>query len=103
MKNKTFAALIAKLLNCNDLFRMFEDKLPPEVNKKKEINEDYCKRCKAWYRCIYENLDLYAEFQDEQSKYKTFINILLYKIAVEKDNKIYKLLLYTFHHKFLGV
>lgn len=93
-KNKAFATLIAQLLNCNDLLRIFEDKLPPAIKKKSEINKEFRKKCDEWCECIYDNLDGYAEFFDKKTKDTAFISVLLYKIATEKKNIRYKLVLY---------
>jgi len=93
-KNKAFAALITQLLNCNDLLRIFEDKLPLAVKKKSAINKEFRKKCDEWCDCIYDNLDRYAEFFDKKTKDTAFISVLLYKIATEKKNIRYKLVLY---------
>ena len=93
-KNKAFSALVAELLNCDDIFRMFEDKLPPYVKKKSDITKEYRKRCDEWCDLIYDNLDIYADFVDKKSKDTAFISILLHKITTEKKNSQYKLVLY---------
>lgn len=93
-KKKAFAALISALLNCEDIFRMFEDKLPPVVQKKTDITNEYRQKCEEWRRLICNNLDLYAEFTDKKTKELAFLNILLHKIASEKKNTVYKLILY---------
>lgn len=93
-KKKAFASLVAQLMNCNDLFRIFEDQLPPVVKKKSEIDNEYRKKCDAWIDCIYRNLDCYAEFSDKKTKDRTFLNLLLYKIENERKDMRYKLVLY---------
>lgn len=99
-KKKAFAALVAGLLNCNDLLRMFEDKLPNVIKNKSEIDEEFRKRCREWCDCIYKNLDKYADFFDKKMKDTVFINVLLNKIATEKKNIRYKLVLYCIDLKF---
>lgn len=93
-KNKAFAALIAQMVDCNDLFRIYEDKLPPVIKKKSDINFKIRKRCQEWHDFIYDNLDVYAEFADKKVKDKVFLCVLLYKIAIEKKSIQYKLVLY---------
>lgn len=93
-KRKAYSALISKMMNCNDLLRMFENKLPPLIKHKKEINKEFCRRCEEWCDCIYDNLDIYAEFLDKKSKDTAFISVLLNKIETEKANAQYKLVLF---------
>lgn len=93
-KNKAFSALVFNLLNCNDIFRMFEDKLPPLVTKKSEITKEIRQKCDEWCDCIYDNLGIYADFPDKKTKDVAFISILLHKISIEKKNMKYKLVLY---------
>ena len=93
-KNKAFSALVSQLLNCEDIFRMFEDKLPPVVKKKADINKEYRQKCDEWCDLVYDNLDIYADFVDKKTKDTAFISILLHKIATEKKNTRYKLVLY---------
>lgn len=89
-----FSELIFKLMNCNDVFRIFEDRLPEEVLEESDIDDSVVSTCRIWSDCIYNNLDLYADFYDEQTKDQTFINLLLYKIQSEPDDYRYKLVLY---------
>lgn len=93
-KNKAFSALIAQLLNCRDLLRIFEDKLPHKIKKKQDIDEKYKRKCENWVDCIYDSLDLYAEFFDKKTKDTALISVLLYAIATEKESSQYKLVLY---------
>lgn len=93
-RNRAFSKLIAQLLNCDDLFRMFEDKLPPVIKNKSQIDKAYYKKCDEWCDSIYYNLDNYADFYDKKVKDQAFFGILLNKIATEKNNKQYKLILY---------
>lgn len=93
-KPKAFSELVFKLMNCNDAFRIFEDKLPKRVLKKSDIDNSVAKTCKTWSDFIYDNLDLYADFCDKQTKDTTFINLLLYKIQSEPNNSRYKLVLH---------
>ena len=91
---EAYNALIFHLLNCNDIFRMFEDKLPPVIKSKSEIDASYKKICMRWVNAIYDNLDVYATFSDKKTKDSAFICLLLHKIASEKNNAKYKLVLY---------
>ena len=93
-KKKAFFNLVAQLLDCEDLFRMFEDKLPPVVKKKTDIDKAYRQKCDEWRNLVYDNLDIYAEFFDKQTKDTAFISVLLHKIATEEENTRYKLVLY---------
>lgn len=93
-KNKAFSALVAKMLNCDDIFKMFEDKLPPIVKKKTDINKEYRQKCDEWCSLVYDSLDIYADYVDKKTKDTVFISILLNKIATEKNNTRYKLVLY---------
>ena len=89
-----FSKLIFKLMNCNDLFRIFEDRLPEMVLKKSDIDDSVVSTCRTWSDCIYNNLDHYADFYDKRTKDQTFINLLLYEIQSESDDHRYKLVLY---------
>jgi len=93
-KPLAFSELVFKLMNCNDAFRIFEDKLPKRILKKSDIDNSVVKTCKTWSDFIYDNLDLYADFYDKPTKDTTFINLLLYKIQNESNNSRYKLVLY---------
>ena len=95
-KNIGFSTLIAKLLNCGDLIRIFEDKLPPTIKKKQDIDKKYRQMCDEWVDCIYDNLDAYAEFFDKKTKDVSFMSVLLYTIATSsgKESARYKLILY---------
>lgn len=93
-KRIAYNSLVADLLNCNDVFRMFEDLLPPVIKKKTEINKEYKKKCSIWVDAVYDSLDIYATFPDKKTKDSAFISILLNKIASEKRNAKYKLVLY---------
>ena len=93
-KNKAFATLIAQWLNCGDLFRMFEDQLPPVIKSKSDIDKEYRKKCVHWCELMQDNLDVYADFASKKDKEVAFMSILLHKIATEKNNLQYKLILY---------
>lgn len=93
-KRKAYSALISKMMNCDDLLRMFENKLPPLIKHKKEINKEFRRKCDEWCDCMYNNLDIYAEFLDKKSKDTAFISVLLNKIETEKANAQYKLVLF---------
>ena len=91
MKSKEFAKLIFQLMNCEDLFRMFSNKLPPNIKKKPQITKEVRKLCDLWTDCIYDSLDTYAYFADKRTKDTTFINLLIYKIENSVDKGKYKL------------
>jgi len=89
-----FSELIFKLMNCNDVFRIFEDKLPEMVLEESDIDDSVVNICKTWSDCICNNLDRYADFYDKQTKYRIFRSLLLYKIQSEPNDYRYKLVLY---------
>lgn len=93
-KNRAFAALVAKLLACDDIFRIFEDKLPRLLKGKSQITDKFRRQCDLWIDCIYDNLDIYADFPDKRTHDIAFISVLLHKIATERNNEVYKLVLY---------
>ncbi len=95
VKNKEkYNELVFNILNCNDIFRIFEHKLPPLVKYKSEMNKEYKKKCEDWVDCIYDSLEMYAEIPDKRTKDSVFMSILLHKIATEKKNPKYGLVLY---------
>jgi hypothetical protein len=93
-KSLAFSELVFKLMNCNDMFRIFEDKLPEMILEKSDIDDSVVDTCKTWSDCIYNNLDRYADFYDKRTKDQIFINLLLYKIQSEPNDYRYKLVLY---------
>lgn len=93
-KNNAFSALIAQMINCGGLFKIFEEKLPPTVKNKNEMDKEYRKKCYEWCDCIYDNLDTYADFIDKKTKDVAFMSLLLHKIETEKKDERYKLVLY---------
>lgn len=92
--NEKYNTLVFNLINCNDVFRIFESKMPPLVRKKSEINKEYKRKCNEWVDCVYYALDNYAEFPDKKTKDSVFMSVLLHKIASEKKNEKYKLILF---------
>ena len=44
-KYEKYNELVFNLINCNDVFRIFENKMPPLVRKKSEINKNYKRKC----------------------------------------------------------
>jgi len=93
-KKKAFARLVYRLLNCGDLLRMFEDKLPPPVKKKADLTAEVRRQCVQWHSCIYDNLGAYADFPDQKTREEAVTAVLLHKIELEKDDLRYKLVLY---------
>ena len=51
--------------------------------------------CEGWCGCIYDGMDRYADFSGKKVKDIAFGSILLHKIALEKRDMRYKLVLYT--------
>jgi len=90
-KPKALARLIYRLMNCEDLFRMFSDKLPRRVMKKSQITREIRRACDIWADCIYDNLDNYAYFADKRTKDTAFMNLLIYKVESEVKNERYRL------------
>ncbi len=94
--NKSYIALVAGLLNCGDMLRVFEDRLPPSVRTKAEINREVIEACKAWKTEIYRVFGIYADFPDEETKNEAFKCVLLHQIGAEKQTDLarrYKLVL----------
>lgn len=94
-KHAAFFALIFGLLDCGNLFRIYEDKLPPAIREKAEITKEVRDCCEGWCGCIRDGMDWYADFSDKKVKEITFKGILLHKIALEKHDMRYKLVLHT--------
>lgn len=92
--NEKYNELVFNIINCNDLFRIFENKLPPIAKKKSEINKSFKQKCSIWVDCVYNALDNYADFPDQKTKDSVFICVLMHKIASEKKNEKYKLVLF---------
>ena len=93
-RGKALAALTAQLLECDDLFRMFESRMPPIVKAKTDITAQYRADCAQWRDLICDRLDLYADFTDAKIKKTVFTNLLLHRIETEKDSMHYKLMLF---------
>lgn len=93
-KRQSYAAVISKIVNCGDLLRIYEDKLPHVVKKKKEMDGAYVKCCEEWRDLVYAGLDFYGEFPDEKTKDSAFISVLLHKINTDNRDVRYKLVLY---------
>lgn len=93
-QQEAYAALLANLLHCGDLFRIFEDLLPPALKKKSEVTKEIHLQCMRWRDAVCEHLEAYAEFFDAKTKDAVFIQLLLHQIATVSDNLRYKLVLY---------
>jgi len=89
-KPKALAKLIYKLINCEDLFRMFSYKLPQPVKKKSQITREIRKACDIWADCIHDNLDNYSYFIDKHTKDMAFMNLLIHKIESDAKSEQYK-------------
>jgi hypothetical protein len=90
-KPKAFAKFIYQLMNCDDLFRIFSDKLPQKIKKKSQITREIRKEADIWADYIYDNLDNYACFAEKRTKDITFMNLLIHKVESEARNEQYKL------------
>ena len=93
-KREAYNALVYRILNCGDLLTMFEDKLPPAVRREADITDDVRRQCAQWVRCVYDHLDRYADFPDKRSRDAAFFCVLLHKIALEKQDRRYKIVLF---------
>jgi hypothetical protein len=95
--NKTYALaeLVYKLTNCNDLFRIYEDLLPPAIARKSDINAEIVKICERWNREISRNLENYAEFADKETKEMTLKYLLFYKIEGDSNKNRYMVVWYV--------
>jgi len=90
-KPRAIAKLISSLMNCDDLFRMFYDKMPPNVKTKAQITPAIRTASDTWADSIYNNLDRYATFHDKRTKDVVFMNLLIYKKETDAKSGRYKL------------
>jgi len=95
-KLPALAELVFKLINCNDLFKIFEHKLPnvseipddfPKITSGIEKDLPVVKTCKIWFDCVINNLDLYADFNKKiKEKSLALLYLLAYKVQSEPSN-----------------
>lgn len=104
-KSFAFSKLVFKLMNCNDMFRIFEDKLPEMVSDESEDESEigsFVNTCETWSDCIYDNLDLYADFYDKLTKGRTFKCLLRHKMRLEPPNDcLYELILHCIDKNYI--
>ncbi|MCL2671290.1 MAG: DUF87 domain-containing protein [Clostridiales bacterium] len=84
---RAFEVLITKLMNCDDLFRMLENKLIDTVEDPSEITDEMRDANYRWALWVCNGLDNYAVFSDKKIKDAVFMNLLMYKC----DNSINKM------------
>lgn len=93
------AELIFKLLNCGDLIRMYEPKLPAGIKKSSMMTPEIKKDALDWAENVYKALDRYTTFLDDFVKNQVFMNVILYQIATSKKSAQYKVVLYCAKNK----
>lgn len=93
------AELIFKLLNCGDLIRMYEPKLPAGIKKSSMMTPEIKKDALDWAENVYKGLDRYTTFLDVFVKNQVFMNVILYQIATSKKSAQYKVVLYCAKNK----
>ena len=93
------AELIVKLLNCTDLMRMYEPKLPPGIKKSAMLTDEIKRKALAWADDVYKGLDRYITFLDPFIKDQVLLNIILYQIAESKKAAQYKVALYCIKNR----
>jgi hypothetical protein len=90
-KPVAFAKLISKLMNCSDLFKVFEAELPRAIIKKSQVNTTLRAQCEYWSDHIYNNLNNYADFSDKRTKDTVFMSLLIDRIESGHKKDEYKL------------
>jgi hypothetical protein len=75
--HKAYSELLYKLINCNDLFRIYEDLLPPKMRKTSDVDRETVKMCEKWRSEILKNLDNYVSFEGKETK-ETILRYLLF-------------------------
>lgn len=91
-KQEAFDSLIYNLLECEPLYKSFEDTIP--INEYMEFpSADIQRKCKAWCDVIYSHLDKYAVFASKQVKDICFFSTLIHRTAQEVKKPKYGYLL----------
>lgn len=93
------AELIFKILNCGDLIRMYESKLPVGIKKSSMMTPEIKKDALDWADSVYKGLERYTIFLDDFVKNQVFMNVILYQIANSKKSAQYKVVLYCAKNK----
>lgn len=93
------AEVICKILNCEDLIKMYESELPIGIKKESMLNSQICNQSMIWSNKVYKGLDQYATFLDKFIKDQVFINLILHQIEISKYSQQYKVVLYCVKKK----
>ncbi|MDR1753787.1 MAG: DUF87 domain-containing protein [Eubacterium sp.] len=91
-KNKAFLKMVDKIIDAKGLFDIFKDKLPPVINSKSEITQDYLVKCKAFMNSVSSYLDVYITVEDEKLKRSVFEQLLKLQALESRDRDRYSLL-----------
>lgn len=95
-KSLAFAKLISQLLNCNDMFRVFDDMLPI-ADMTDTIDQTTYQACRSWLDRIYYGLDNYADLPKD-CKGGVMSNLVTYKYVALKDQR-YRLVWFVLNKK----
>lgn len=91
--------VISKILNCGDLFKMYESELPLGIKKKDELSPEIYSQSIIWGDKIYKGLDQYTDFYDKFVKNQVFSNLIFYQIETSKRKDQYRAALYCVRNK----
>lgn len=92
--------LIMRLLNCDDLMKMYEPELPPGIKKSSMLTDEIKKTALNWVDKVYKGLDRYMTFLDPFVKDQVFLNIILYQIKENRKSAQYKVVLYCVRNRY---
>jgi DNA helicase HerA-like ATPase len=91
--------LIFNVMNCEDLFRIFEHSLPRKITKFEEITEEDRKVCRLWAENIFRYLDRYADFKEKEDvKNFVFSSLLRYLGRNDDKKNLYKTIHYVLNN-----
>lgn len=97
-KREAYNELIAKLLNCADLIRMYETDLPAGILKKSQMTDEIQKAGTNWIKRISAGLESYATFWDRHIKNQVLFSVILNEMKNSKRLNQYKVVLYCAKH-----
>ena len=97
-KREAYNELIAKLLNCADLIRMYETELPAGILKKSQMTDEIQKAGTNWVKKISAGLESYATFWDKHIKNQVLFSVILNEMKNSKRLNQYKVVLYCAKH-----
>ena len=97
-KREAYNELIAKLLNCADLIRMYETDLPAGILKKSQMTDEIQKAGTNWIKRISAGLESYATFWDKHIKNQVLFSVILNEMKNSKRLNQYKVVLYCAKH-----